>query len=71
MVLTKQKSEDTDWMEEAVIEQRTKVFKVCGVVNGLECVFLIDSGSQTNCVSDSLVSYLHLPTEYLDHPYHM
>ena len=71
MILTKQKSEDQDWIEEAVLEQRTKVFEVYGAVNRLERVFLMDSVSKTNCVSDSLVSYLHPSTEYIDHPYHV
>ena len=66
MILIKQKYENRDWIEEAVLEQRTKVFDVYGAVNGLECVFLMDSGSQTNCVFDFLVSYLHIPNEYLD-----
>ena len=52
MILTKQTSEFRNSIKVVVLEQRTKVFDVYGAINGLECVFLIDSGSQTNCISD-------------------
>ncbi|KAF7136237.1 hypothetical protein RHSIM_Rhsim08G0083300 [Rhododendron simsii] len=65
------KSDDSNWIDEYVYEQRTKLFETYGIIHGFECLFIMDSGSQGNYVSQKLVSFLNLPTEYLSKPYHV
>ncbi|KAF7142833.1 hypothetical protein RHSIM_Rhsim05G0097500 [Rhododendron simsii] len=70
-VSNKRKSDDSNWIDEYVYEQRTKLFETFGIIHGFECLFIMDSGSQGNYVSQKLVSFLNLPTEYLPKPYHV
>ncbi|KAF7144212.1 hypothetical protein RHSIM_Rhsim05G0179000 [Rhododendron simsii] len=70
-VSNKRKSDDSNWTDEFVYEQRTKLFETYGVIHGFECLFIMDSGSQGNYVSQKLVSFLKLLIEYLSKPYHV
>lgn len=70
-VSNKRKADESSWIEECVYEQRTKLFETYGIIRGFECLIIMDSGSQGNYVSQQMVSFLNLPTEYLARPYHV
>ncbi|KAF7113577.1 hypothetical protein RHSIM_RhsimUnG0111900 [Rhododendron simsii] len=70
-VSNKRKSNDSNWIDKSVYEQRTKLFETYGIIHRFECLFIMDSGSQGNYVSQQLVSFLNLPTEYLPKPYNV
>lgn len=58
-----------EWIEAAILEQWTHVFWTHEIVQGTECEYLMDSGSQINFVSQSLVFFLNLPTKRCTEPY--
>ena len=53
----------------AKIDQRENIFQTKCRINGSLCDLIIDSGSDSNCVSKDLVTQLHLETTPHPHPY--
>lgn len=71
LVSKRPRFDDWDWIEELIIEQRTKLFETYGSIRGFEGHFIMDSGSQGNLVSQYLVSRLNLPIEDIPSPYYV
>jgi hypothetical protein len=63
----KRKIVEWEWIEESILEQRTKLFETCGNVQGIDqCHSIMDSRFQGNFFSQNLVFLLNLKVE--DHP---